>query len=103
MYKITVNGNGQGFTCREDQFIIDAMIHSRVGPVHYGCCAGGCGICRMQVLSGRYEIVKRMSTAHISQDDLSRHIVLICCIQPRGDLTIARVENKSKRGNENGI
>ena len=93
MFRITVSPTGQQFDCRQDQFVIDAMLSARCGPVTYGCCGGGCGVCRMKVQSGEYEIVKRMSRSFVSQDDLKNNIVLICCIQPRGDLILTRVEN----------
>jgi hypothetical protein len=32
-----------------------------------------------------------MSRAHVSKTDLEQGIVLLCCVQPRSDMTIARV------------
>jgi hypothetical protein len=32
-----------------------------------------------------------MSAAHVSESDLKQGIVLLCCVQPRSDLVIARV------------
>ena len=91
MHLITVQPDNHVFACRDDQFVIEAMIRAQCGPIHHGCCGGGCGVCRMRVLNGAYEIVKRMSAAHISEQDLADNIVLICCIQPRADLTLTRV------------
>ena len=88
VYKITVSETGESFPCAEDEFVLNAMIAARRGPVRYGCCGGGCGVCRMRVASGVYEKVKRMSRAHVSESDECENVVLLCCIQPRGDLTI---------------
>lgn len=86
-YSITVLESGETFWCASDETVLSAMMRARCGPVHYGCCGGGCGICKMRIVSGEYDAIKRMSRAHI---DLAQEpdMVLLCCIQPRSDLTI---------------
>ena len=90
-YQINVQGTNQFFSCGEDDFLFDAMLRSRCGPFHYGCCGGGCGVCKMKIVSGEYSIEKKMSRAHVTQDEQSLGIVLICCVKPRSDLEIMRV------------
>jgi ferredoxin len=88
---VRVMDTDEEFTCGEDEFILDAMIHARTGPVRHGCCGGGCGICRMKVERGSIFAAKRMSREHISPTDLEDGIVLLCCVQPRGEVLLARV------------
>lgn len=90
-YQITVQDTNGKFVCGEDEFVLEAMKRSGCGPVHYGCFGGGCGVCKMRVISGEYGIEKKMSRAHISEKEQKGGSVLICCIKPRGDLAIARV------------
>lgn len=90
-YEITVQDTGERFLCGEDEFILDAMKRANCGPIHYGCFGGGCGVCKMKVVSGAVRAEKRMSRGHVSQSEQEQGIVLICCIQPRGDVIIARV------------
>jgi len=89
--RITVSDTGESFECPEGQFVIHAMIRSRKGPVKHGCCGGGCGVCKMKVVSGSYDVVKKMSQAHVTPADQENGTVLICCIQPRTDLVLSRV------------
>ena len=42
----------------------------------------------MKIMKGDYVKIKRMSRAHVSQTDEAADIVLLCCVQPRGDLTV---------------
>ena len=65
------------------------MIRSGRGPIRHGCFGGGCGICRMKIVKGEYEKVKRMSRAHVSEAEEGEGIALICCVRPLGDLVIA--------------
>lgn len=90
MYTITVQETGAQFPCAEDMFVLHAMIRARTGPIGHGCCGGGCGVCRMRVISGDYAVEKRMSRAHISEEAQREDIVLLCCIRPRSDLVIGR-------------
>jgi ferredoxin len=59
------------------------MIAPFVGQAHpavpVGCRGGGCGVCRVQVLSGGYES-KRMSRRFVTDDDARR----ICVGLPHG-------------------
>jgi ferredoxin len=90
-FTISCKDEGISFSCADDEAVLKAMIHAGHGPIRYGCCGGGCGICRMRIVSGEYHPFKAMSAAHVSEADLAQGIVLICCVQPRSDLIIARV------------
>lgn len=90
-YWIQVQDTGERFICREDEFILEAMKRAGCGPIHYGCFGGGCGVCRMKILSGPYSVEKKMSRAHITEKEQGDDIVLICCVQPRGNMIIARI------------
>ena len=93
VYLVTVDETGERFQCAEDESVLHAMMAAKCGPIRYGCCGGGCGVCRMRVVSGAYEKIKRMSRAHVSENDERYHIVLLCCIQPRGDLIIKSLKS----------
>lgn len=86
MYRIRVLETKKEFICGENTRVLEAMKRSGIGPVLYGCFGGGCGVCKMKVLSGDYEVAQKMSCVHIS--DHEEHVVLICCIVPRSDLVI---------------
>ena len=90
-YQITVQDTGERFPCTGDQAVLAAMIRAHRGTVDYGCCNGGCGICRMRIVSGDWDIFRPMSRAHVSEADLEQGTALLCCVQPRSDMIIARV------------
>lgn len=90
-YTITVEDTGARFPCGEDESVLEAMKKAGCGPILYGCFGGGCGVCKMRVLSGDYRVFKRMSRAHVSEWEEDEGIALICCIKPRENLKIARI------------
>ena len=82
--------------------MLAAMLRSRSGRIKQGCFGGGCGVCRMKIAKGEYEKIKRMSRAHVSQADEEAGVVLLCCVQPRGDLEISNATQGQHRGNTGG-
>lgn len=92
VFRITETGSGLHFACRENEFIIEAMRRAGTGLIPYGCYGGGCGICKMQVVEGSYDVTKRMSRAHVAEKEEIEGIVLMCCVQPRSNLKIARIQ-----------
>jgi ferredoxin len=89
-YQITNSENGASFLCDEDAYIISAMVPSHKGPIDYGCFGGGCGVCRCRILSGDYNVDKKMSRSHVSVDEEKQGIVLVCCVKPRSDIVLEK-------------
>jgi ferredoxin len=69
------------------------VLGGRAIPV--GCRGGGCGICKIEVLSGRYRTA-RMSRSRISADEEARGMALACRLYPEDDLTIRVVGKIAK-------
>ena len=84
---VTLEGSGLQFRCRDDENMLVGMRYHGPDGVQVGCRGGGCGVCRVQVLSGTYT-AKKMSKAHITADDLAHNIVLSCRIFPTSDLSV---------------
>lgn len=90
-HTVTVKPEGIVFNCREDEFVLSAMIRAGCGPLTYGCCGGGCGFCKARVEAGNFEAVKKMSRAHVSEKEQQEGIVLLCCIQPRTNIVVTLI------------
>ena len=88
-HKINVQGTDIAFECDEDAAVLHAMIRNGKGPVRHGCCGGGCGVCRARIVSGDFFAFKPMSAAHVTEEEKKQGFALLCCIQPRSDLSIA--------------
>lgn len=84
---VTLANNGLQFRCRDDENVLVGMRYQGPDGVQVGCRSGGCGVCRVEVLSGTYT-AKKMSKAHVTEGDLERNIVLSCRIFPTSDLVV---------------
>jgi ferredoxin len=92
---IKPNPNQTGLAQVEDSFInielgqslLAASERHRHQPIAVGCRGGGCGICRVRVLSGEYDS-KVMSKAHISDEQKAEGWVLACRVFPKTDMVV---------------
>lgn len=71
----------------EDVTLLAGLEATGSDIVPVGCRGGGCGACRIKVLSGSYES-KKMSRAHVSEDAKKNGVVLACRTTPHSDLRI---------------
>lgn len=53
-----------------------------------GCRRGGCGICKIDVLSGRFSYNRPVADSVITEEERSDGTCLSCRACPEGDLTI---------------
>ncbi|MGF6545753.1 2Fe-2S iron-sulfur cluster-binding protein [Paraburkholderia sp. BR13444] len=86
-YRIEVENTGDAFGCDADATVLKAMAAAGGRGIPVGCRGGGCGVCKVKVLSGRYHACK-MSRAYVSADDEEQGTVLACRITPLSDLSL---------------
>lgn len=75
------------YMCDEKNSIIDSLRASKCKNLPVGCCNGGCGVCKIEVLEGFYR-KKVMSRKHISKEEEAMNKVLACRIYPESTLII---------------
>ena len=88
---MTFAETGKSVRCRASESLLEGLRRLGVGGIPVGCRGGGCGVCRVEVVSGRWEAFRPMSTDHVSVEDRAEGRVLACCIRPSEDLTIRAV------------
>ena len=89
-YRIWVKNRAAEFHCPTDKTLLVGMEQQMKKALDVGCRGGGCGVCKIRVLSGEYER-KRMSRAHISEQEEQDGLALACRIFPRSDLCIEAI------------
>lgn len=85
--RIRLTTEKQAFRCADDQTILAAMQRSGQRGIPVGCRGGGCGVCRVRVLSGLYEAMP-MSYEHVDTQARQAGWVLACRILPLTDLLV---------------
>lgn len=86
-FQVFNRSTGDQFVCPQGESVLKAMELMGVRCVPVGCRGGGCGLCKIRVLAGRYECGK-MSKVHAPPEAVQQGEVLACRIYPVSDLTI---------------
>jgi ferredoxin len=88
VHTVTVEPAGVAFRCHDTKSILVGVEQSGGGQyIQVGCRSGGCGVCRVQVLSGTFS-AKRMSKAFVTDADVADGLVLSCRAFPTSDLVV---------------
>jgi ferredoxin len=87
MYVIRLPDDDEQFPCAAHHSVLEGMQRLARKGIPVGCRGGGCGVCRIRVLSGRYHF-QRMSREHISEVDECEGIGLACRLYADSDLEI---------------
>ena len=93
-YQVTLEGHGQSNAYEGERVLVALERAQGFGQLKamprrlpVGCRRGGCGICRVRVLSGEYDSGP-MSRSCVSAEDEAAGVVLACCIYARSDLSL---------------
>ena len=94
-HTITIADDGQTFRCTEQRSLLEGMEQLGKKSIPVGCRNGGCGVCKVQVLSGSYT-ARVMSRAHVSVEDEQCGRVLACRVKPTSDIRLEVIGKMKK-------
>jgi len=86
-YTIEVMDSGKQFHCGPTEFVLLAMLKRGKKGIPVGCRNGGCGICKINIRSGEYQLGK-MSRAHVSEAEEKDGFALACRCIPQSNLRV---------------
>jgi ferredoxin len=87
---IMIENSGERFTGADGMSVLAAMEQARCRGIPVGCRNGGCGACKVRVISSRYRTGK-MSRAVVSVADEATGCVLACKTYPQSDLGVEAI------------
>ncbi len=100
-HDVLIEDTGEHYACADTRSLLEGMEALGRRGIPVGCRNGGCGVCKVQVLSGSYS-ARVMSREHVSADDEAEGRVLACRVRPSSDIRLA-VIGKMKRSVCRGV
>ena len=94
-FSVHIDDTGEHFVCSETRSLLEGMAALNKHGIPLGCRNGGCGVCKVAILSGEFE-ARVMSRAHVSEEEECCGKVLACRVQPRSDIRLAVVGKMKK-------
>ena len=86
VYTITLSPVGNTVPCRPEETVLAAILRSGASVV-FGCRGGGCGTCKMRLISGRVDH-GRCSAAVLPAEERESGWFLSCQARALSDLTV---------------
>lgn len=86
-FNITITETGEEYACRDSQHLLAGMVQLGKKGIPVGCRSGGCGVCKIKVVSGQFN-KKKMSRDHITEQEEANGIVLACRVFPESDIQV---------------
>ena len=95
VFQVTINNTGEVYSCNEKKHLLAGMIQLGKKGIPVGCRSGGCGVCKIKILSGDYTS-KKMSRDHVSEDEERQGIMLACRVFPQADISLSVIGHLQK-------
>lgn len=86
MFSVSTTLGGR-IVCRPGESLLAAAERNQGGGITVGCRGGGCGVCKIRVVHGRFR-VGPMSRAKVSDREVAEGYALACRVYPEDDLVI---------------
>ena len=93
---VTLEDDGSSYRCADTLTLLEGMESLGKKGIPAGCRGGGCGVCKVQVLSGAF--TKRvMSRAHVSEQEEAQGCVLACRVRPTSAIALRVIGSMKKK------
>jgi ferredoxin len=84
---IRIANSSERFECAPGQNVLQGMLQRGRKGIPVGCRGGGCGICKVRVIDGRFS-TGVMSTSCVSDEERRAGFALACKLFPETDLEV---------------
>ena len=93
-FVITVDNANDQFQCTSDTSLLSGMELQSKKAIAVGCRGGGCGFCKIHILSGEFD-TKKMSIKFVTKEEQAEGFALSCRVFPRSDMRVVAIEDLS--------
>jgi ferredoxin len=93
MWQVHFEGSARPLVASDDRSILESLARTGRGDLPIGCRGGGCGVCKVQVISGDVER-RRASVKHLSDAEIIDGYALACRLFPRSDVQVRQVRTE---------
>lgn len=94
-FNVLIEDTGENYVCSDARSLLEGMVALDRKGIPLGCRNGGCGVCKIEILSGAF-VTRVMSRAHISEAEERTGTVLACRVHPASDIRLAVVGGLKK-------
>ena len=88
--KVTIHlqQTGESYPCAMTETLLAGMVRLGRRGIPVGCDNGGCGVCKVRVISGEVKHIGPISRAHVNEQEQAMGCTLACRATPQTDLEL---------------
>ena len=94
-FNVHIDDTGERYACGDHRSLLEGMLALDRKGIPVGCRNGGCGVCKVAILSGAC-VAGTMSREHLSEAERQQGLVLACKAKPVSDIHLAVVGRMKK-------
>lgn len=94
-WQIRITDTSEDYPCGPEEHLLKGMVRLGRKGIPSGCHGGGCGVCKILILSGEVKTLV-MSRAHVTAQEQAEGYALACRCFPRSDLHLKVVGKMEK-------
>jgi len=98
---VCVAQTGESYACATDESLLRGMLRLGRKGIPVGCVNGGCGVCKVRIVTGSVHALGPVSRAHVSADEECAGLTLACRVAPSCAVTLevaGKLERPFSRG-----
>lgn len=81
-FEVQVVQSGETYPCSPDESLLKGMLKLGRKGIPAGCVSGGCGVCKVRIVSGSVKTLGPVSRAHVSAEEEAQGYTLACRTAP---------------------
>lgn len=86
--QVTIDQTGESYPCAIGESLLQGMIRLGRKGIPVGCVNGGCGVCKVKILTGQTQVLGPVSRAHVSEEDEMQGYTLACRAGPENEVRL---------------
>ena len=95
-HTVTIADTGESYRCAEHRSVLEGMEALGKKGIPVGCRQGGCGVCKVRIVSGSVRLLGPVSRAHVSASEQSQGYTLACRAAPESPVQLQVCARLSK-------
>jgi ferredoxin len=93
---VFVEQTGEAFQCALDESLLRGMLRLGRRGIPAGCVNGGCGVCKVRIVSGEVHQIGPISREHVSAEEEAAGYTLACRVAPKSPVRLQVVGKMEK-------
>ncbi len=94
--QVTIPQTGESYACAIGESLLKGMLRLGRKGIPVGCVNGGCGVCKIRILSGSTALLGPVSRAHVTAEEEAQGYTLACRVGPSTEITLEVAGKMSK-------